>query len=135
VFFYLYPWAGSDSNSTDDGYWNQNTTYEGSYNQTGSDGFLGGDYTEYNASNSSGWNDTYNNGSDWYGYNQTSNYENEYVYKEGVRFDKYDPWEGPYKKYKEYQQDYQTAAKKESDDEPLCKGRNQIVIVADNRVP
>jgi hypothetical protein len=131
VFFYLYPWA--DSNSTDDGYWNK--TYEGSYNQTGSDGFLGGDYTEYNASNSSGWNDTYNNGSDWYGYNQTSNYENEYVYKEGVRFDKYDPWEGPYKKYKEYKQDYQTAAKKESDDEPLCKGRNQIVIVADNRVP
>ena len=27
------------------------------------------------------------------------------------------------------------AAKKESYDEPLCKGRNQIVIVADNRVP
>ena len=27
------------------------------------------------------------------------------------------------------------AAKKEYDDEPLCKGRNQIVIVADNRVP
>ena len=27
------------------------------------------------------------------------------------------------------------AAKKESDDEPLCKGRNQIIIVADNRVP
>lgn len=27
------------------------------------------------------------------------------------------------------------AAKRESYDEPLCKGRNQIVIVADNRVP
>ena len=37
--------------------------------------------------------------------------------------------------YKENEQGYQTAAKRESYEEPLCKGRNQIVIVADNRVP
>ena len=38
-------------------------------------------------------------------------------------------------KYKQEEQDFASGAKMESPDEPLCKGRNQIVIVADTRVP
>jgi hypothetical protein len=64
------------------------------------------------------------------GYNQV-----EYIDKAGAKFEKYDHYEGTYKIYKEEAQDYYNAAKMDSPNEPLCKGRNQIIIVADNRLP
>lgn len=59
----------------------------------------------------------------------------EYVYKGGVKLQRYDAYNGPYMRYKEDSQDYDLAAKKDTPDEPLCKGRNQVIIVADKRVP
>ncbi len=38
-------------------------------------------------------------------------------------------------KYKEDEQNFQTGAMMESPQEPICKNRNQIIIVTDNRVP
>jgi hypothetical protein len=81
------------------------------------------------------WSDSTGASSDNSTYYDTTYDQVEYVDKEGIKFDKYDPWEGPVKRYKEDEQDFATAAKKESDSEPLCKNRNQIIIVADNRVP
>ena len=50
-------------------------------------------------------------------------------------FDRYDPTEGPYKKYMDPMQDIYLYQKKLSNEDPLCEPKNQIVIVKDLRTP
>jgi hypothetical protein len=50
-------------------------------------------------------------------------------------FDKYDPTEGPYKKYMDPMQDNYLYQKKLGNEEPICQPKNQIVIVKDLRTP
>ncbi len=50
-------------------------------------------------------------------------------------FDRYDPTEGPYKKYMDPMQDIYLYQKKMDNEEPLCEAKNQIVIVKDLRTP
>jgi hypothetical protein len=42
---------------------------------------------------------------------------------------------GGIKKYKETVQNGMAKAIKGSKDEPMCKGRNQMIVVADQRIP
>lgn len=58
----------------------------------------------------------------------------DYVNKTGPKIQVYDKDQGGIKKYKEeYQSDDNRAAKSEPA-EPLCKGRNQMIIMGDWRV-
>ncbi len=58
----------------------------------------------------------------------------QYVNKTGPRMQVYDPSQGGVKKYKENKQSEDGRATKSSATEPLCKGRNQMIIMADKRI-
>jgi hypothetical protein len=57
-----------------------------------------------------------------------------YVNKTGPKRQVYDPNQGGVKKYKETKQSDDTIAAKSGPSEPLCKGRNQMIIMADTRI-
>lgn len=54
--------------------------------------------------------------------------------KTGPKRQVYDPTQGGVKKYKETKQSDEFGAKKESRYEPICKGRNQMIVMVDNRI-
>ena len=57
-----------------------------------------------------------------------------YVNKTGPKKQVYDPSQGGIKKYKEQYQTNDERASKSSSAEPLCKWRNQVVIIGDKRI-
>jgi len=65
--------------------------------------------------------------------NSTTSNMPEFVDKSGIKVEKYDPSEGGLKKYKETSQDSLAYASMSSQEEPICMGRNQIIIVGDSR--
>ena len=58
----------------------------------------------------------------------------QYVNKTGAKQQVYDPNQGGVKKYKEVKQSNDPRAAMATVREPLCKGHNQIIIMADKRV-
>ena len=57
-----------------------------------------------------------------------------YVNKTGPKKQAYDKSQGGKKKYKEEYQNYDNRGLKSEPSEPLCKGRNQMIIMGDWRV-
>jgi len=83
-----------------------------------------------NSSNSS----TSNNGGDNSDSNSDSSDSTDSTNtKEGIKMESYDDSQGGIKKYKESDQDGSTSATSGGSDDTLCKGRNQMIIVSDDR--
>ena len=57
-----------------------------------------------------------------------------YVDKTGPKMQAYDKSQGGKKKYKEEYQNSDSLAQKSEPAEPLCKGRNQMIIMGDHRI-
>jgi hypothetical protein len=60
--------------------------------------------------------------------------ESNYVNKTGPKRQTYDKEQGGIKKYKQEDQSDVAGAAKSGPTEPLCKGRNQMIIMADKRI-
>lgn len=57
-----------------------------------------------------------------------------YVDKTGPKIQAYDKSQGGMKKYKEEYQNSDNRAQKSEPKEPICKGRNQMIIMGDKRI-
>lgn len=57
-----------------------------------------------------------------------------YVDKTGPKIQAYDKAQGGLKKYKEEYQNNDNLGQKSAPSEPICKGRNQMIIMGDSRI-